>query len=702
MQARSTAPSPRRRRRPPPLALAPAPLLLLLLVLLLLAADHAAALAPGGEAGTHRAAGGSHTPPPRSEGEEEAAAAAADGAPAPPPPPPSLDPALLLLRADDPPVPGRVTVARYPPRAAGFSRALSDADVAPLVRDNLDPDMAPFRAAAGRQRRRSGGGGGGGSASGSSKSAASAAAAPLAPPARWAAALRRALTGGETTAPAAAARPPPPPSSSSSSTASAPLTSPWTGGPGLSVAGFEAFVARFDASVPRHPLGEGNAALVVLRNGSVSAHWLRGRDNHFRFACLKAAVESARALRFPDTAFLLNIDDFPVCRVDGGAWPTEEGGGGAGGGGGGAAAGGGGGGGGGGGNGTAPAAALVQPPRPPLCPFPVLTNYKRWDAAGGGSYETNEVLLPVLNHHYEDAYFFPWAQKRPKALMRASQQGCMPANSSRVALAVAAERAQQARRARRAAGPDDERRRPGGARAARASPATPPPPPPGVGDEGDDDVLDAGIVRIDGGDKHLLKRRFSKAGFVPIEEHAKWKFLVSADGCVAQTRLAKVLLANSVVLKEASPWIEHYYRSLRAWTHYAPFAHRPRSAAGEPGAADGEVRAAVARLLADDAAAARVAAAGQRFAYRHLGQFSRLLYLRRLLVEYNALFGPSSSSSSDGKSEAGGGAGGDAMAAWVRGGGPERAVARARAAAAGGGGRGRTSGGLDGLDGLVG
>jgi hypothetical protein len=41
------------------------------------------------------------------------------------------------------------------------------------------------------------------------------------------------------------------------------------------------------------------------------------------------------------------------------------------------------------------------------------------------------LLLQVFNHHYEDLYMFPWHKKRAKAMMRASQQGCMPANSSR-------------------------------------------------------------------------------------------------------------------------------------------------------------------------------------------------------------------------------------------------------------------------------
>lgn len=47
---------------------------------------------------------------------------------------------------------------------------------------------------------------------------------------------------------------------------------------------------------------------------------------------------------------------------------------------------------------------------------------------------------------------------------------------------------------------------------------------------------------------------------LPLCPAAPRKYQVSADGCVAQTRLAKVMLTNSVVLKEQSAWIEYYYR----------------------------------------------------------------------------------------------------------------------------------------------
>ncbi|KIZ00350.1 KDEL motif-containing protein 2 Flags:Precursor [Monoraphidium neglectum] len=293
---------------------------------------------------------------------------------------------------------------------------------------------------------------------------------------------------------------------------------------------FAEFVLRFNKT------GEGNAALVVVRGGAVKVIWLRGRDNHWRMACIEAAINGAKSLRFPDSAFIVNIDDFPIC--------TQG-----------------------------------------LCPLPVFTMYKKWHPKKG-NIDTNEVLMPVFNHHYEDLYSFPWDRKRPKAFMRASQQGCMEPNSTRAVLAVLSE------------------------------------------DHPED--LDLGITRIDGAQKHHLKYRFSKAGFVGIEDHAKWKYLVSADGCVAQTRLAKVMVSNSVVLKEESDWIEFYYRSLRPWKHYVPLTH------GEGVAR--EILGLVRRLQRDDRRARQIAETAQKWAYRYLPNYPRLLYFRKTLVEYNALF----------------------------------------------------------------
>lgn len=58
---------------------------------------------------------------------------------------------------------------------------------------------------------------------------------------------------------------------------------------------------------------------------------------------------------------------------------------------------------------------------------------------------------------------------------------------------------------------------------------------------------------------------------VSMQDHARWKYLISADGLVAATRLAKLLGMNSVVLKETSPWIEYYNRATLPGVHFAAF-----------------------------------------------------------------------------------------------------------------------------------
>ena len=47
-----------------------------------------------------------------------------------------------------------------------------------------------------------------------------------------------------------------------------------------------------------------------------------------------------------------------------------------------------------------------------------------------------------------------------------------------------------------------------------------------------------------------------------MEDHARWRYLLSSDGQGASWRLAKLLAINSVVVKARSNSIEFYYRSL--------------------------------------------------------------------------------------------------------------------------------------------
>jgi hypothetical protein len=44
------------------------------------------------------------------------------------------------------------------------------------------------------------------------------------------------------------------------------------------------------------------------------------------------------------------------------------------------------------------------------------------------------------------------------------------------------------------------------------------------------------------------------------QDHARWKYLVSADGVTASSRLDKLLLMNSVTFKEDSPFTQYFTR----------------------------------------------------------------------------------------------------------------------------------------------
>lgn len=45
-----------------------------------------------------------------------------------------------------------------------------------------------------------------------------------------------------------------------------------------------------------------------------------------------------------------------------------------------------------------------------------------------------------------------------------------------------------------------------------------------------------------------------------LQDHPRWKFLVTADGVTASSRLDKLLLMNSVTFKEDLPYMAYYYR----------------------------------------------------------------------------------------------------------------------------------------------
>lgn len=50
----------------------------------------------------------------------------------------------------------------------------------------------------------------------------------------------------------------------------------------------------------------------------------------------------------------------------------------------------------------------------------------------------------------------------------------------------------------------------------------------------------------------------------------QYKYQINIDGTVAAYRLPYLLAGDSVVLKQDSPYYEHFYDKLRPWEHYIP------------------------------------------------------------------------------------------------------------------------------------
>uniref|UniRef100_A0A7R9YW00 Glycosyl transferase CAP10 domain-containing protein n=1 Tax=Chlamydomonas euryale TaxID=1486919 RepID=A0A7R9YW00_9CHLO len=213
------------------------------------------------------------------------------------------------------------------------------------------------------------------------------------------------------------------------------------------------------------------------------------------------------------------------------------------------------------------------------CTMPVFSLIKQWDWRAGRGLQS-DVLLPFFSHFYGDVIDTPWDEKIGKALMRAAAQNGMHRNCTRLWLLELA------------------RSHPVGQR-----------------------LLDVGIT-------NNLKKglKVDTADYVDIPSHAKWKYLLSTDGFTASCRFGKLLQTNSVVLKEESRWIEYYYRSVHAGTHFYSFTKD-------------NVLQVLLRLEASPPSELQsVTRSAQAFGYRHLSTAAKALYVARVIELHNACF----------------------------------------------------------------
>ncbi|KAI4889774.1 hypothetical protein NFI96_017911 [Prochilodus magdalenae] len=82
------------------------------------------------------------------------------------------------------------------------------------------------------------------------------------------------------------------------------------------------------------------------------------------------------------------------------------------------------------------------------------------------------------------------------------------------------------------------------------------------------DLLDAGITAF-----FFFRERekdLGKAPLVGFFDFFKYKYQVNVDGTVAAYRFPYLMLGNSLVLKQDSPYYEHFYTHLRPSQHYVP------------------------------------------------------------------------------------------------------------------------------------
>lgn len=71
--------------------------------------------------------------------------------------------------------------------------------------------------------------------------------------------------------------------------------------------------------------------------------------------------------------------------------------------------------------------------------------------------------------------------------------------------------------------------------------------------------------------KYDEKKYGPKAKHISFFDFFKWKYQINIDGTVAAYRLPYLLAGDSLVLKQQSPYYEHFYDDLQPWTHYVPF-----------------------------------------------------------------------------------------------------------------------------------
>ncbi|KAG8452940.1 hypothetical protein GDO86_004660 [Hymenochirus boettgeri] len=86
------------------------------------------------------------------------------------------------------------------------------------------------------------------------------------------------------------------------------------------------------------------------------------------------------------------------------------------------------------------------------------------------------------------------------------------------------------------------------------------------------DLLDAGITGYFF--FREMEKELGKAQLIGFFDFFNYKYQVNVDGTVAAYRFPYLMLGDSLVLKQASPYYEHFYTLLKPWKHYIPIKRK--------------------------------------------------------------------------------------------------------------------------------
>lgn len=152
-------------------------------------------------------------------------------------------------------------------------------------------------------------------------------------------------------------------------------------------------------------------------------------------------------------------------------------------------------------------------------------------------------------------------------------------------------------------------------------------------------LVDATLAQGDAADHRLLDARFvadfdaaadrsQLANFTSMRDHGAYKYLLHIDGATYSSRYMKLLLLNSVVLKQVSGWHEYFEAAMRPYREFLPFDRHSTE----------NVTAQVRWAIANDGEARKIGERGNAFARKHLSIGGAECYWWRLLTEYATIF----------------------------------------------------------------